>query len=207
MKRMKNRLLEKILDLLIVLCGIISFVLLSGVFGDGFSWNFFSSIFSIYTLLAIIYYFLESLYIWNRKHGVFFSLMKFILLSGITFCAIFTLVFMQPFYKNATGLVAFGYICMHDVLPILVLLEYLVSHKGHFNDKFIVMDMFLFILYGVVVLLCGQYANTGYPYAFLDPNQLGYDIVIKECILLVVVMFIYGNIILSIDRRFKKVKK
>ncbi len=204
---MKNRFLEKILDILIVLCGIVSLVLLSGCFSDSVNFNNYARIFTIYTIIAVLYYLLECVYIWNRKHGVFFSLVKYIVVTGITFCAIFTLVFLQPFYKNATGSLMIGYICMHDVLPILVVLEYLVSHKGHFNRKFIITHMVLFVVYGIIALLCGQYAGMGYPYAFLDPEQLGYDIVLKECVLIVVVMFVYGNLVLAFDKKYKKVKK
>lgn len=204
---MKNRLLEKIFDLLIVICSIVSLVFISGVLDGNFVWSRFASLLSIYTIFAIIYYLLECVYIWNRKHGVFFSLLKFILVTGITFSALFTWIFLQPFYKNSTGWLSYGYTLIHVVLPSLITLEYLVSHKGHFNKKFIVMHMFTFMLYGIVSVLCGMLANTGYPYAFLDSEQLGYDIVIKECFLLVVVMYIYGKIILMIDGIFKKRKR
>ena len=204
---MKNRLLEKIFDLLIVICSIVSLVFISGVLDGNFVWSRFASLLSIYTIFAIIYYLLECVYIWNRKHGVFFSLLKFILVTGITFSALFTWIFLQPFYKNSTGWLSYGYTLIHVVLPILITLEYLVSHKGHFNKKFIVMHMFTFMLYGIVSVLCGMLANTGYPYAFLDSEQLGYDIVIKECFLIVVVMYIYGKIILMIDGIFKKRKR
>lgn len=204
---MKNRLLEKIFDLLIVICSIVSLVFISGVLDGNIVWSRFASLLSIYTIFAIIYYLLECVYIWNRKHGVFFSLLKFILVTGITFSALFTWIFLQPFYKNSTGWLSYGYTLIHVVLPILITLEYLVSHKGHFNKKFIVMHMFTFMLYGIVSVLCGMLANTGYPYAFLDSEQLGYDIVIKECFLIVVVMYIYGKIILMIDGIFKKRKR
>ena len=204
---MKNRLLEKIFDLLIVICSIVSLVFISGALDGNIVWSRFASLLSIYTIFAIIYYLLECVYIWNRKHGVFFSLLKFILVTGITFSALFTWIFLQPFYKNSTGWLSYGYTLIHVVLPILITLEYLVSHKGHFNKKFIVMHMFTFMLYGIVSVLCGLLANTGYPYAFLDSEQLGYDIVIKECFLLVVVMYIYGKIILMIDGIFKKRKR
>ena len=204
---MKNRFLEKIFDLLIVICSIVSLVFISGVLDGNFVWSRFASLLSIYTIFAIIYYLLECVYIWNRKHGVFFSLLKFILVTGITFSALFTWIFLQPFYKNSTGWLSYGYTLIHVVLPSLITLEYLVSHKGHFNKKFIVMHMFTFMLYGIVSVLCGLLANTGYPYAFLDSEQLGYDIVIKECFLLVVVMYIYGKIILMIDGIFKKRKR
>lgn len=202
--KMKNRFLEKILDLWIVICSIVSLVLISGVLDGNVVWSRFASLLSIYAMLAILYYLLECVYIWNRKHGVFFSLLKFILVTGITFSALFTWIFLQPFYKNCTGWLSYGYTLIHIVLPILVALEYLISHKGHFNQKFIVMHMFTFMLYGIISVLCGLLANTGYPYAFLDSEQLGYDIVIKECILIVIVMYIYGEIILMIDGRFKK---
>lgn len=204
---MKNRFLEKIFDLLIVICSIVSLVFISGVLDGNIVWSRFASLLSIYTIFAIIYYLLECVYIWNRKHGVFFSLLKFILVTGITFSALFTWIFLQPFYKNSTGWLSYGYTLIHVVLPILITLEYLVSHKGHFNKKFIVMHMFTFMLYGIVSVLCGMLANTGYPYAFLDSEQLGYDIVIKECFLIVVVMYIYGKIILMIDGIFKKRKR
>lgn len=204
---MKNRLLEKIFDLLIVICSIVSLVFISGVLDGNIVWSRFASLLSIYTIFAIIYYLLECVYIWNRKHGVFFSLLKFILVTGITFSALFTWIFLRPFYKNSTGWLSYGYTLIHVVLPILITLEYLVSHKGHFNKKFIVMHMFTFMLYGIVSVLCGMLANTGYPYAFLDSEQLGYDIVIKECFLIVVVMYIYGKIILMIDGIFKKRKR
>lgn len=204
---MKNRLLEKIFDLLIVICSIVSLVFISGALDGNIVWSRFASLLSIYTIFAIIYYLLECVYIWNRKHGVFFSLLKFILVTGITFSALFTWIFLQPFYKNSTGWLSYGYTLIHVVSPILITLEYLVSHKGHFNKKFIVMHMFTFMLYGIVSVLCGLLANTSYPYAFLDSEQLGYDIVIKECFLLVVVMYIYGKIILMIDGIFKKRKR
>ncbi len=204
---MKNRFLEKIFDLLIVICSAVSLVFISGVLDGNVVWSRFASLLSIYAIFAIIYYLLESVYIWNRKHGVFFSLLKFILVTGITFSALFTWVFLQPFYKNSTGWLSYGYTLIHVVLPSLITLEYLVSHKGHFNKKFIVMHMFTFMLYGIIAVLCGLLANTGYPYAFLDPEQLGYNIVIKECFLLVVVMYIYGKIILMIDGIFKKRKR
>ncbi len=202
--KMKNRFLEKILDLWIVICSIVSLVLISGVLDGNVVWSRFASLLSIYAMLAILYYLLECVYIWNRKHGVFFSLLKFILVTGITFSALFTCIFLQPFYKNCTGWLSYGYTLIHIVLPILVALEYFISHKGHFNQKFIVMHIFTFMLYGIISVLCGLLANTGYPYAFLDSEQLGYDIVIKECILIVIVMYIYGKIILMIDGRFKK---
>ncbi len=204
---MKNRLLEKIFDILIVLCSVVSLLFVSGVFDGSVVYGRFASLLCVYALLAIIYYLLECVYIWNRKQGVFFSLLKFILVAGITFCGLFTWVFLQPFYKNSTGWLSYGYTLLHVVLPILVTLEYLISHKGHFNKKFIVMHMFTFMLYGIVSVLCGLLTNTGYPYAFLDSEQLGYDIVIKECILIVIVMYLYGKIILLIDGRYKKRKK
>ena len=204
---MRNRRLEKFLDLCIVLCGITTLVFYSGAVESKFYVERFAAIYAIDMCLATVYYLLEFIYIRKRSRGVFFSLLKYIVLTLMTFCTIFSWVFMQPFYRNASENMQYAYLGMHCVMPILIVLEYLVGEKGHFNKKFIITNMALLIIYGGVVLLCGQYAHTGYPYAFLDPEQLGYSIVLKECALICVVYYFYSKLILMFDHRFKKRKR
>lgn len=204
---MKNRWLEKLLDFMIVVCSATSIVFLSGVIENVVNISAFSSLFVILTLICCVYYLCNLVYIWKRKKGVFFSLGKYVCVTGISFCTIFAYLFMQPFYRNASENVQKAYLCMHMILPICVILEYSISDKGHFNKRFIQTYMFLFLLYGGIVLLCGQYAHMQYPYAFLDHEQLGYKLVIEECCLLTVWMYIHGKIILVIDRMFRKKRR
>lgn len=202
---MKNRTLEKLLDIGIVICCGCAIVFLSGVSVSGIvDLGAFSSLFAIATVLSFLYYFCEFVYLFKGGKGILFSLGKFICFTSVTFCALFALVFMQPFYRNASENVKIAYLCMHSILPCLVLAEYVVSDKGHYNKGFIVTYMILFILYGGILLLCGQYTSIGYPYAFLDHGQLGYKLVGEECILLTIVMYVYGKIVIGIDRLFRK---
>lgn len=204
----KNRFFEKILDVLIVIDSLVSLLLLSGVIGgEGISFEKFSSLFSIATILAFFYYLLEALLIWNRKNGMFFPMMKYILITTITFCTIFGLIFMSPFYSLESDNVKLAYVFMHYALPILMILEYIFSTKGHFKKAHFTIYLFLMILYGGVSFLLGTYLNTGYPYAFMNPEQLTYKVVGEEAVLLFVIMFIYGFIILSIDKCFRKKKR
>lgn len=205
---MKNRFLEKIVDVLIVLDSLVSILLVSGIIGgESISFDKFSGLFMSSTVLAFLYYLLEALYIWNRKNGMFFPMMKYILLTTITFCAIFSLVFMSPFYALESDSVKLGYVFMHYVLPILVILEYICSTKGHFRKSHFTIYLFLMIIYGGISFLLGTFLNTGYPYAFMNPEQLTYKVVLEEAILLFVIMFLYGFIILSIDKKFRKKKR
>lgn len=204
----KNRFIEKVLDIAIVIDSLVSLIILSGVFGsEGITLSHYASLFSIGTILAFFYYLFEALFIWNRKRGMFFSMMKYIVITTVTFCAIFSLIFMQPFYELENDTVKLAYVFMHDVLPILIVLEYIFSQKGHFKKAHLTFYLIGMIVYGGLALVLGTFLHTGYPYAFLNPEQLTYKVVIEECILLFVVMFLYGYILLSIDRQFKRKKK
>lgn len=204
----KNRIFEKSIDILIVLDCFISILLLSGVIGsESITFQNFSSLFTIVTILSFFYYLLEAIYIWNRKKGMFFPLLKYILLTTITFCAIFALIFMTPFYKNVSDNVKYAYIGIHTILPILVTLEYMVSKKGLFKKAYFTIYLFWMVLYSSITFILGTFVEgIEYPYAFMDPEQLTYKVVFEEGILLFIVMYIYGWIILSIDKKFRKKK-
>lgn len=203
---MRNRFLEKMLDICIVISSIVALIFVSGIREGNIQPFTFLSLFSMCAILSILYYGLECLYIWNRKRGVFFSLGKYIILTTITFSWMFSLLFMQPFYALATKTVQFGYIWMHYVLPICVILEYMVSDKGHFNGKFWYTLMILLLIYGGIVVSLGYFKQM-YVYAFLNFQQLGYEIIIKECILIAVVMGIYAKCILAIDHTYKRKRR
>lgn len=203
---MKNRLFEKLLDICIVIGAIASLVMISGVLEGSVQPSKFASLFSVTTIIAILYYVLECMYIWNRKKGIFFSLGKYIVFTSMTFCAVFAWLFMQPFYRLESNMVQQGYVIGHVVVPFCIFLEYMVSDKGHFNKKFWITYMLLILLYGTSILSAGYFSKM-YPYAFLNPEQLSYDIIWKECVLLVLVIGIYARIVLAIDQRYKRKRK
>ena len=205
---MKNRLLEKLFDIAIVICCGCAIVFLSGIgVSSTVDFSAFASLFVIATVLSFVYYFCEFVYLFKGGKGVLFSLGKFVCFTSVTFCALFAIVFMQPFYRNVNANIKTAYLCMHTILPLLVLGEYVVSDKGHYNKRFIRTYMFLFVLYGGVLLLCGQFLSMGYPYAFLDHTQLGYKLVGEECVLLTIVMYVYGKIVIGIDRLFRRKRR
>ena len=64
---MRNRRLEKFLDLCIVLCGITTLVFYSGAVESKFYVERFAAIYAIDMCLATVYYLLEFIYIRKRK--------------------------------------------------------------------------------------------------------------------------------------------
>lgn len=205
---MKKRNIEKMTDILIVITGIVGLLFLFGVIGgDSVSFGSMNQLMSELTVLACVYYLIEFFWIQKKKEGIFFALIKFVLLTSVTFCTIFGWIFMTPFYALESDHVQTAYIFLHIVVPLLIIFEWLVSEKGHFNRKFILPFMFLVIVYFVCILVIPAVTNISYPYAFFNPQQLGYKIVLEECIIILVILFFYGRMILWIDRKFRKKRK
>lgn len=205
---MKKRTLEKTVDILIVITGIISLLFLFGVIeAESVSFEPLNQVMTILTIIAMIYYLIEWMWIRSKKEGVFFALIKYILITSVTFCTIFGWIFMTPFYALEADNVQIAYIFLHIVIPLEIILEWIVSEKGHFRRKFITPYMFLVVVYLVSVILLASFTGISCPYAFLDPEQLGYKIVLEESILLTVVLFFYAKGILWIDHAFRKKRK
>lgn len=205
---MKKRTLEKLIDILIVGSCVTGLLFLFGVLGsDAISFTSMNQLMTILTILSCIYYLIEFIWIQAKKKGIFFSLVKYILLVSVSFCTIFGWIFMRPFYELEADNVQTAYLFLHILIPLLEIAEYMVSEKGHFNQKFLITFLFLTIVYLTCVLLLGEFANVAYPYAFLNPKQLTYKIVLEECVILIVVLFFYGKAILWIDRKYRKKKR
>lgn len=205
---MEKRTIEKVVDILIVITSVTGLLFLFGVINaDTVSFAQMDQIMTVLTIFACIYYFLEAIWIQKKREGIFFALIKFILLTSITFCTIFGWIFMTPFYALEADNVQIAYMFLHILIPLLIVIEWIISEKGHFNRKFIVTYMFLVILYLICILLIPSITEIAYPYAFFNPQQLGYKIVLEECVIILVILFFYAKSILWLDRKFRKKRK
>ena len=88
---------------------------------------------------------------------------------------------------------------MFRIGTLCLLVEWLLSEKGHFWKQFTWSGMILFIIYWIVALAAGA-AGHGiglnghvYPYPFLDVDMLGWQIVIPNIILVLFEIYIFSG--------------
>ena len=105
---------------------------------------------------------------------------------------------------------------VHTVSPTLVLLDYvLFDEKGHFKLFYPILWLIQPLNYVVYVYtysnLGGSFYNIGgsrrFAYFFLDYKELGYLGVLKWLIIIILGILIISELLVLLDKIFKKIKK
>lgn len=96
---------------------------------------------------------------------------------------------------------------IHCVVPILVLLEWLMTRKGVTCAKSPIIWLFVPFVYFIIAMIKGEfrlgskfdYADSYYPYFFIDIDKVGLKKVAINVVILLVVFFALGYLIFIID--------
>lgn len=177
--------------------------LLFHIFGNE-AWRLFST---WVMLIAAVYYFCLAFlpaFSKRRDSGRVFcpTLQGAIVISGITF-AIFRLVFNMVGLRVA-GLEGIGMILVNFVLPTMFLFDWIIfTKKGRWRAVDPFYWLALLICYGAWILLSAEFMNTDaalrYPYAFLDFNTIGIDLMLTWFAVIAVVVLALGYICVTLD--------
>ena len=93
---------------------------------------------------------------------------------------------------------------LHTAIPILFIVFWFVFvPKAYLKTKDIFPWLLYPLLYVIYVLIRGS-LNGVYPYPFIDVTQLGYNKVLLNSAVLVVVFILFSLLYVALDRFFKK---
>ena len=149
----------------------------------------------------------------NSEHNYYRKLKGAVTLAITITCLVYNIV-LRPFMTDVDGVMTLNSIgnhIVHIVLPIMVILDYLLfDEKGLYDkkDPFIwVILPFLYWIFICIRALIGKtftYANSKYPYFFLDIDEFGLERIILNIIIAIILIIILGYIYVLIDKLLNK---
>ncbi len=172
-------------------------------------------------LLCILFFFIYSarmlLNIKKDVHNYYPNLKGAITITILITFIVYNLI-LRPFMHDVDGVMklnSIGNTIVHVVLPLMVLFDYILfDEKGKFNKKFaftwvlIPFTYFIFICIRAKMGGTFTYANSRYPYFFLDIDEYGIPQVmvnlIISIILILTLIYLYVFIDKKIEDKFKK---
>lgn len=93
---------------------------------------------------------------------------------------------------------------LHSVVPAIFILFWLFFvPKARLKTKDILPWLFYPFIYVIYILIRGEITGL-YPYPFIDVTQLGYNKVLLNSVVLVVVFIVFSLLYVALDRFFKK---
>ena len=202
---MKNRSLDKMLSVLIVLTVLIGLGFQFGIFNGKHDFSSLVMYGTLSDLYIGIYFLVERIWMGHHHRGVFAAFWKYSAFITYLFGILIGWIFIYPFYSGLKHQVETAFVLLHVILPAEVFLEWIIGEKGHFQKQFRIFGILPPCIYVVVALIMGA-VNRGfgmdgnsYPYPFLNVSQLGYGIVLPTCILYFLMLVIFCAVIVEID--------
>lgn len=202
-----KRIISVVLSLAVSIASLFGLALMIGLLQKKPMYEAFGLFETILLCMAVIYYFINFLYMRRRKRGVFFPVWKFAIFISMTASTIYSWLFLSHFFQILEEPFKSGVLFCHFVVAILVLLEWLVAEKGHFWPQFTWAGLAPFVVYIIIALINGYYFNgigvqgMKYPYPFLNVEQLGLPLVLETCGLMVLALFLYCRLVIFMDQR------
>ena len=206
----------RILDTLLLL--VTGCVFLYGVYvslmqeGGTLDYEVLSTLECILMLYGGIFCLLSFLYQRKRKTGVCIPVLRCSVYLSVTAWCLYGLIFLKGHYglyptslQEGVKIFRLGTVCL--------LVEWLLSEKGHFWKQFTWSGMILFVIYCIVALVTG-YTGHGiglnghvYPYPFLDVDMLGWQIVIPNIILVLFEIWVFDRLWIFVDQSLRRREK
>lgn len=166
----------------------------------------------ILMLYGGIFCLLSFLYQRKRKTGACIPVLRCsVYLSVMAWC-LYGLIFLKGHYGLYPSSLQEG-VKIFRLGTVCLLVEWLLSEKGHFWKQFTWSGMILFVIYCVVALVAG-YTGHGiglnghvYPYPFLDVDMLGWQIVIPNIILVLSEIWVFDRLWIFVDQSLRRREK
>lgn len=206
---MRRRKLEKLMAWACVIDIAAGVILVSGIFEGMFQLDYFKMFMMLDALWALLYYLLELRYLKIGGEGVISAAMHFTILINSTGMALISALYLGPMHASFAGSEYLALILIQDVLPVLIVLEYLVGVKHTFRKKQILYVMSFPFFYDVIALAMGALGygfglnGADYPYPFINVSQLGWGIVITNIGMLMIGMYLYCRLWIWLDRMWR----
>ena len=203
MRRWKS---EKLMAWLCILDILAGMLLLSGIFEGSMNWTPLLMFTVLNALWALLYYLLELRYLKIKGRGVISSAMHMTILVNATGMAVVSMIYLGPMHSNLVGPDHAALILLQYVLPALMLVDYLVGLKNTFRKKHIKYVIGFPLVYNILAVGLGtagiHFSMTGakYPYPFLNVDQLGWELVVINIVMSVVVEYLYCRFWIMIDK-------
>lgn len=184
-----NKKLSVVFKIIIIVIGIISLILTTGVL-DG---NFNAYIFMMFTTLSNLFcvlYFIISLI---KKKYYPFVYGEVLICIMVTFLVAQFVLKMSFSFESYSGSAFLG---LHYIVPIMTFLNYLLfEKKGLFKKYYPLLWLIIPFIYFIVCLI-----TKTYTYPFIDINRLGIKGVALNVLFLTIGFTILGYLIYLLDR-------
>ena len=157
-----------------------------------------------------------------RSSEIYYFIKGQLVMAVLMMIIIFNLSLLPRFdmipntFERRTVYKTISNVLLHEVSPILVILDYILfDNKGNFKKYYPIAWFFIplnYLIYVYIYSLNGGYFyNTGgsnkFAYFFLDYRKVGYEGVINWLIVIIITILILGYIIVIIDNLLAKLRK
>ena len=212
--------IQILLEILIVLVGACGMILHSGLVTGEVRHDFFRYYTNLSNLLVVMFY-LSRIVV--RILGTYDGFLGRIVFSGLWFFSVTMVIFLTfdifhfvlvPGFKKAPPdsaefkmLRSFSNYCVHYIVPLLSLLNWLVfSNKTEVSYAWALIWTVIPWIYVVYAMIMGargkiiENTDSAYPYDFMDVSRHGGKIVARNCVLVAVAFVISGLVLIFIRK-------
>ena len=179
---------------IIVLHGTLLVMIVDGQFRVG-ALRFFTIISNL--LVSIGFALMLVLY---NKRGAYWHFILINVMVSISATALGYNLVLVPFGGANTILSDYPNFATHLLAAVLAVMNYIIfEKKGFFRLRHILAAMVIPFLYFVIFLSIGHIIDF-YPYFFMNPHVIGWPMVFVWCGVMFVFLFLFGLLILLLDR-------
>jgi len=202
---MRSRKLEKLFGILSIITIIIGNVLCVGVLNKYCSFEYWCLLTPWCSLISLGYLVLELMYLRQYKKGVVSSALLYMSVTSCVWVSVMSMLFWQPMYATFSYSLRLGLFILEKVLPILMVCQWLVGPHRRFRKFHVHFALGCWLFYLVVILglnALGHGVGVGsmcVPYSFLNMEQLGWQILVINLLLMSGFYYLYCWIWVAID--------
>ena len=219
---MKFMVFQIILEVLIVLVGVCGMVMHSGFVQGKVRRDFFRYYTNLSNLLVVMFYLIRTVVRIRRSYDGFFGKIVFselwfysVTMSIFLTFGIFHFVLVPQFKKAPSDspefrmLRSFSNYCVHYVVPLLSLLNWLIFAKKEelsYSWALIwIVIPWIYVIYSMIMGAKGKnFENTtsAYPYDFMDVSRHGALAVARNCVIVTIVFVLSGLLLIFIRKLY-----
>lgn len=186
----------------------------AGVFGGtGFGIGSLRMFTTLSNIFIFLYFLVDFIYLLVKKTDKdIYPIVKFSAVVSITLTGLVALILLGGMMKGLGGTLKIAIILLHDVVPILAVLDYILFTKG-FNSKYKMVPYALIfpLFYCILAMILGTYtaffgAVGEYPYPFMDVNTLGIGMVLLTILIISVLLTLYSFLLLFLNNKLNKIE-
>jgi len=217
----RSRKLSIIYKTVIIACTAAGLMLTCGIPEGQFRPEIFAYFTNLSNLFVLIYFTGDVIFLLctpkgrTGESGTWLPVFKGVVTMAILLTGLVAAILLGNLFANSSGSFKASLIFLHDIVPVLTVLDYfLFDRKGRIGKFWPLVWTALPVIYLTFVTAAagtgsslGSETGSKYPYPFLDADRLGLPQVIRNVILIAAVYIAVGYLAYFIDSRWKAKEK